>query len=140
MRNHMSRVLSQAALSTWASLLLVLALWLVFGLISSAMSSASAQELSFGKPAPFSPEDIGRRPRVTVAPDDFQIDFGGEFDAVVIRPGLKQECPEGRVLASSDIQIRSGVLSSGIAGGTGDSVVVGRDFDGANRIVARFDK
>jgi hypothetical protein len=78
-------------------------------------------------------------PRVTVSPNDFQIDFGGEFDAVVIPPGLKKECPSGRVLASNDGNILNGLLSSGIAAGAAESVVIGRDFDGMNRIAAQFD-
>ena len=81
------------------------------------------------------------RPVVTVSPDDFQIDISGEFDAVVIPPGLKKECPPGRFLASNDWQITDGSapLSTGIIGGTGDSVVIGRNFDGTNRIAAKFD-
>jgi hypothetical protein len=81
------------------------------------------------------------RPVVTVSRDDFQIDIGGEFDAVLIPPSLKKECPAGRVLASNDWQITAtgAPLSTGIADGTGNSVVIGRDFNGGNRIAAKFD-
>src|SRR6266446_7582127 len=90
--------------------LLFVALWLAPALMAAMSSVVAAQG----------------RPVVTISRDDFQIDLGGEFDAVVIPPGLKKECPFGRVLASNDGQLSS--LSSGIAGGTGDSVVIGRNF------------